>query len=302
MNSRIRTTKPLVIAGLLFLVCARLEGKPWSLVSCDPSGEAGWRDFEHAMRTAKPGSTVYVPFPFPQTDDQVVRDYLDQYWSLARRIVASQPNESQVMAALSAGKVTFQVMRIENWTVTRCRKEQKRDFYNLVRVFEPGVGGTELTRAVINDSGLLVTWNNLPASVPGPVASQSRTLRPAAAVIAELNSALGLAAVDPEYVVTSGSPPLTSCGFTHPCLAFHNAGLSYVLFDDQIFEVSASDRRLAVAKNLGLGIAQAEERLLPSLAPDESLVSLGGPAVAIARQVDPAIVRSKKSAFRPPER
>ncbi|HVT61561.1 MAG TPA: hypothetical protein VHR45_24585 [Thermoanaerobaculia bacterium] len=299
MNTRVQITKPLVIAALLFLVCARLEAKPWSLVSCDPAGEAGWRDFEHAMRTAKPGSTVYVPFPFPQTDDQVVRDYLDQHRSLVKGMAPGnmQPNEPRVMAALSAGKVTFQVMRIENWTVSRCRKEQKRDFYNLVRVFEPGAGGIELTRAVVNESGLLVTWNNLPASVPGPVASQSRTLRPEAAVITELNSVLGLNAVDPQYVVTYGSPPL-ACVFTHPCLAFHHAELSYILFDDQIFELSASDPRLAVHKNLGIG--RAQERLLPSLATGESMLSLGGPVVGIARQVDPSMVRSKKTAFRPP--
>lgn len=298
MNAGARI-KRFVIVALLFLVCARLGAEPWSLASCDPSGENGWQAFEHAMRTAKPGSPVYVPFPFPRTEDETVRDYLHQYWSVVKGMAPGnmQPNEARVMAALSAGKITFQIMRVENWTVTRCREEQKRDFFNLVRVFERG-GRTELTRAVLNDSGLLVTWNNLPADAPGHVASQSRTLRPPAMVVSELSSALGLSAEDPQYVVTFGTSPLT-CIFTHPCLAFHHGGLSYILFDDQIFEISTSGPKLKLGRDVG---TPTEESLLNRLGPDEKLVSLGGPAFTIARRVDPSSVRNRRSAFRHRER
>ncbi len=54
------------------------------------------------------------------------------------------------MADLASGAVTYQVMRMENWSVSRCHRDQKRDFYLLVRAFEPT--GTEVIRAVVNDS------------------------------------------------------------------------------------------------------------------------------------------------------
>ncbi|HEY6321513.1 MAG TPA: hypothetical protein VJA16_08150 [Thermoanaerobaculia bacterium] len=193
------------------------------------------------------------------------------------------------MADLSSGRVTYQVVRIENWTITRCRKEQKRDFYNLVRVFEPD--GIEVTRAVVNDSGLMTTWNNMPADVPGPVASQSRALPPATAAMAQLNSEFGLNGVEPEYVATGGT---IDCLPTHPCLAFHQAGLSYVAFGDEIFEVSAGGARLTLGKEVG---SPAEEATLRLLTPDERLMSLGGKRFTVGRRVDAALIRSKKSAF-----
>src|SRR5580693_294149 len=73
----------------LVAICASraqspLAAEPWSLVGCPPQGEARWRAFEHAVRTAKPGSTVYVPKPYPATPRQVIADYLYQYKSLQR--------------------------------------------------------------------------------------------------------------------------------------------------------------------------------------------------------------------------
>ena len=288
MNARIKVR---ILGAIMLLACARLGAEPWSMISCDPSGEAGWRTFEQAARAAKPGSPLYIPVPFPTTSDQVVRDYLYQYWSLIKGMDAKnwQPNEARVMGDLSSGKVTFQVLRVENWTVSRCHEDQKRDFYNLVRVFEPA--GTEVARAVINDSGLLTTWNNLPAMVPGAVASQSRALPPAATAMAQLNSEFGLDGVDPEYVATFGT---LNCVLTHPCLAFHQSGLSYVAFGNQIFEVSASEPMLTMGKEVG---SPAEEALLKRLAPGERLISLGGKAFTIGRRVSAAMIRTSKSAF-----
>ncbi len=288
MNARIG----IKFFGVLLLVAAaRVGAEPWSLVSCDPAGAPGWQDFESSMRAAKPGSTAYVPVPFPTTSDQVVQDYLYQYWSVIKGIDRKlwQPNEARVQADLAGGKVSYQVLRVENWTVSRCQRDQKRDFYYLVRAFEPG--GTEVTRAVVNDSGLLTTWNNLPASVPGAVASQSRTLSPAMAAMAQLNTQLGINGTDAEYVVTFGT---LSCPLTHPCLAFRQAGLNYLAFGTQLFEISARGKRLKQGKEVG---SPAEEELLQRLTADERLVSLGGDTFTIARRVEPAMVRRKQSAF-----
>ncbi len=287
---RVRAAAVLV-GAMIFTVSPRLEADPWSLVSCDPSGAAGWQAFAQAMRTAKPGSPLYVPVPFPITPAQVVQDFTYQYWKVIEGLTPKnwQPSEARVMADLKGGNITFQVVRVENWTVSKCSPQRKNDYYQLVRVFEPD--GTEVTRAVVNESGLATTWNHLPAAVPGPVASQSRTMPPAATAMAQLNSDLGLAGIDPEYVVTFGS---LECGFTHPCLAFHQSGLSYVAFSDQIFEISSSGPHLRLGKEIG---APAEEALLRSLGPSERLVSLGGKAFTVGRQVTPAMIRSRQSAF-----
>ena len=201
-----------------------------------------------------------------------------------------QPNEARVLADLAGGKATYQVLRVENWTVSRCHQDQKRDFYQLVRVFEPG--GVEVTRAVINDSGLLTTWNNLPASVPGPVASQARTLPPASAAMAQLNGQLGIQGDSPEYVAAGGA---LNCLATHPCLAFRRGGLSYIASGEQIFEVSASGPQLLLGRDVG---APGEAAVLRGLRTGERLVSLGGKRFTIARQVEPTMVRQGLTAFR----
>jgi hypothetical protein len=289
MNTRVQT-KARLLGVMVLLVCAPLAAAPWSLEYCDPAGEPGWQAFEHAMRVATPGSTVYVPVPFPTTTDQVAQDFLYQYWSILKRSSAKNPYEPRVMSDLTSGKVRYEVLRIENWTISRCRADQKRDYYNLLRVFEPD--GTEVTRAVVNDSGLMTTWNNLPASVPGPVASQSRTLPPAAVAMAQINSQLGLNGTDPEYVTAGG---MIDCHLTHPCLAFRQAGLSYIVYNnDQIFEVSAAGPRLTSGKEVN---SRAEEATRRWLTPDERLISLGGKRFTVGRRVDPAVIRSRKSAF-----
>ncbi|HVR10118.1 MAG TPA: hypothetical protein VMW75_18880 [Thermoanaerobaculia bacterium] len=289
MNARVQT-KVQFFGVMVLLACAPLVAAPWSLEYCDPSGEPGWKAFEHSMRVANPGSTVYVPVPFPTTQEQFVQDYLYQYRSILKGLPAGNPYEPRVISDLASGQVRYEVLRIENWTVSRCRADQKRDYYNLLRVFEPD--GTEVTRAVINDSGLMTTWNNLPASVPGPVPSQSRTLPPAAVAMAQLNSELGFNGTDPEYVAAGG---MIDCHLTHPCLAFRQAGFSYIVYSsDQIFEVSAGGPRLTFGKEVG---SRAEEATRRWLAPNERLVSLGGKRFTIGRQVGPAMIRSKKSAF-----
>jgi hypothetical protein len=290
MDKRIRLGAGAVGAFLL-LAAARLQAEPWSLVSCDPVGAPAWQGFEAQMRAAKVGAPLYVPVPFPATSDQVVEDYLYQYRSVIKGMSPKtwQPNEARVQADLAGGKVTYQVLRVENWSVTRCRKEQKRDFYQLVRVFEPG--GVEVARAVINDSGLMTTWINMPAAVPGAVASQSRALPPAAVAMTQLNAQLGIGGVDPEYVTAGGT---LDCILTHPCLAFHQAGLSYIAFGDQLYEVSANGPSHELGKDVA---APGERDLLRSLATGERLISLGGKRFTVGRRVEPAMVRQGRSAF-----
>jgi hypothetical protein len=287
-----------VLGSLLLAVTAACVARPlaassWDLVSCDPSGEPRWRDFENAVRMAKPGSTLYVPKPYPTTDQDVVADYLFQFTALHQKAQDPKnlpPHEDQTLRAIRSGKVSYQVMRVENWTGMRCGWQHKRDFYHLVRAFGSGI---EITRALIADSGHLVTWMNLPASVPGPVEPSARVLTAATAAAEQINREFGIEGVDPEYVTTYGT---IDCDFVFPCLAFHEHGLSYVVYRHEIFEVSPKGPKLMGGKDVGT--LAANEKLLPTLNADERLISLGGRAWSVARKASAAQIRHGLSSFR----
>ena len=72
-----RFIQVLLLVGITESVCA--SAQPWSLVDCGPEGGRGWSQFEKAVRTATPGSTVYTPKPYPQSDRDVVEDFLYHY-------------------------------------------------------------------------------------------------------------------------------------------------------------------------------------------------------------------------------
>jgi hypothetical protein len=243
---------------------------------------------------AKPGSTLYVPKPYPTTDQEVVADYRFQFIALHQKAQDPKnlpPHEDQALRAIRSGKVSYQVMRVENWTGMRCGWNHKRDFYHLVRAFETG-GGIEITRALIADSGHLVTWMNLPASVPGPVEPSARALTAATAAAERINREFGIEGVDPEYVTTYGT---IDCDFVFPCLAFHEHGLSYVVYRHEIFEVSQRGPKLMGGKDVGT--LAANEKLLPTLNADERLISLGGRTWSVARKASAAQIRHGLSNF-----
>jgi hypothetical protein len=120
-------------------------------------------------------------------------------------------------------RVSFRVIRFENWTPRRCGWQHKQDFYYMVRAFDVA-GGLEITRAVLDNTGLLATWMNMPASVPGQVEPSARLLPSAATATQQINRELGIQGEDPQYVTTYGT---IDCVFAFPCLAFRQNGLPY---------------------------------------------------------------------------
>lgn len=279
------------LAGLFLSTFALSAARPlaaesWSLVGCPPQGEARWQAFEHAVRTAKPGSRVYVPKPYPVTPRQVIADYLYQYKSLHRdqRDPKKLPaNEAPVLEGIMNSTVTYEVLRVENWTTMRCGTEKRRDFYYLVRVFDVA-SGTELSRAVIDHSGLFFMLSNMREDqrVEPADRQQARLPQPEEA-FSQLRARLNVQGESPQYVATYGS---IDCDFASPCLAFRHAGRSYVLYKEEIFEVPASGKRLTNGKDVGT--PETNAAVLAKLAPDERLISLGGPAWTIARKANPA--------------
>lgn len=276
-----------VLFGILLVstLAPASAAEPWSLVGCPPEGEARWQAFEHAVRTAKPGSTVYVPKPYPETPRQVIADYLYQYKSLhrERRGASGLPaNEAPVVDGIMNQTVTFQVLRVANWTSMRCGTEKRRDFYYLVRVFDVA-SGVELTRAVIDQSGLFFMFSNLPEDKRAePAEAQLRRLPEPAEAMARASARFKIQGRSPQYVTTYGT---IDCDFADPCLAFQHGGSSYILSNDALFEVSAGGPKLTAGKDVG--DPEKNAAILRSLDPASRLVSLGGPAWTIARQVDP---------------
>jgi hypothetical protein len=284
----------IVILGFL-LSQGKLAASPWSLMSCDPSGAPQWRAFEQEVRAAKPGSPLYVPNPYPANDQQVIADFLAEYRSLHREtkdLKYLPAHEDRVLAGVKTDRTSYKVMRIENWTQLRCGKRHKQDYYYLVQVFE-GASNVEITRAVLDFSGLMVTMMNMPASVPGPVDPLSRILPPPAKAMAQVDAELGIQGTDPEYVATFGT---IYCNFAFPCLAFHENGLSYVTYHHELFEVSAQGTKLLRGKDVAT--PEANQRALSNLTADERLISLGGDVWTVARKASPAQIRHGVSGFR----
>ncbi len=284
-----------IIAAVFLLWPGKLAAVPWDLMSCDPSGEAQWRAFEQEVRTAKPGSTIYVPKPYPTSDQEVVADFLATYRSLHREkkdLKHLPAHEDRVLAGIQNDRVSYKVMRIENWTQLRCGKRHKQDFYYLIRVLEVA-SGVEITRAVLDYSGLMVTMMNMPATVPGPVEPLSRRLPPPATAMAQVDEELGLQGTDPEYVATFGT---IYCNFAFPCLAFHQNGLSYVVYRHELFEISSNGPKLLRGKDVAT--PESNERTLSTLTADERLISLGGEVWTVARKASPVQVRHGVSGFR----
>jgi hypothetical protein len=294
-TSHRRALLPVVLLALLCLA-GGAAATPWSLTSCDPAGEPRWHAFEQEVRTARPGSTLYVPKPYPKTDVQVVADYLAQYRSLHFETKASNQlpaNEGRLIDGIRNQTLTYQVMRMENWTQMRCGNQHKQDHYNVIRVFD-AASGVEISRAVAEESGLLVTWMNLPTTAPGPaVEPLARDLPTPDAAMAQVNTEFGLQGADPEWVATWGTLP---CSFIFPCLAFHQNGLSYLFSHHEVFEVSVNGPELISGRDVGTSVTN--EKLLPTLTSDERLVSLGGPAWTIARKASPEQIRRGISNFR----
>jgi hypothetical protein len=287
---------------LTFVLCSALALLPqsplaayWNLMSCDPAGEHRWRQFEQEVRASKPGSTLYAPKPYPTNEAEVIADFLYRFKEMHQDKPGhfgstTLPNDEKVTPAILGGRASYHVTRVENWTQLRCGWQHKQDFYFLVQVVEIA-SGKELTRAVIDYSGLFIGMMNL--TVVGNVEPSAKRLLPIpAAAMDEVNREFGIQGTDPEYVTTWGT---INCDMMFPCLAFHQNGLSYVLYHHGPFEVSPKGPKLR--QGVEVGTAEKAHATLATLAADERLISLGGPLWTVARKASTTQIRHGLSNF-----
>ncbi len=188
------------------------------------------------------------------------------------------PRERPIYSALQASTLRMEILKVENWDLSRCTGNHPHPYYNLVRFFDPATG-LEIARGEQFDSGLMASYRHV---------SSTEAALPALSDLATyLRTRLGrtLPVEQPQYVMMSGLP---FCGESHPCVAFKSQGQIYVLDDGVIlYRLDPAAPRISIRDRMQ---QQAREgtRTLGDLDFDTPAVTLGfewGTARRIAGEV-----------------
>jgi hypothetical protein len=276
----------LSLAISLFAAMAlRSMADPWVIVGgeCRPEDQPKYDHFEQAVRTAAPGSTVYVPKPYPTTDRQVIQDFLYQYKSLHRERADPKrlpKGELPLLNGILNSTITFTVQRAADWTSGRCGREERSDFFYLLRIFD-AASGAEISRVTLRASGLWSSKSNYFSGAPFlPLADAELEMR-------EVAAAYNIQGDAPQYIVSLGS---IYCPWSAPCLAFRHGSDAYIFRDDPVFgnalfKIVGDEPRFVLRP--GEDLQSARQRVIPPLRTDgtERLFYLGGTTWTIARKV-----------------
>jgi hypothetical protein len=267
--------------SLLFAGSVRSMAAPWNPgEGCSPEDQLKYAQFEQAVRTASPGSTVYVPKPYPTTDPQVIQDFLYQYKSLHREKADPKrlpQGELALLNGIRDSTVTFILERVADWTPGHCGKEQKNDFLYLIRVFD-AASGAEISRVTLRTSGLWSSKSNASSSAP------FAPLPPPEVATRQVAAAYGIQGEDPQHFVSLGS---IYCPWSAPCLAFRQGKDTYVFHRaDGLFRIAGTEPRFVLKPGEPIEAAHQEGILLALRADGtERLFHLGGTTWTIARKV-----------------
>ena len=274
--------KKLLTSSAAVLFVAAQVGA-WPVLECGSGLEAGWAAYERSVRTAKPGTSLYLPKPFPKTRDEVVEDYLYQYRSIWSDTPAGQLplDERSVFQAIQQNTARFVVLSVENWTTMRCNRQQRDASYHLIRIF--GASGTELARTTLAESGfIVVTSNSTEEERSRPVAEQTSRIMKLDEALATVKAKFKVLGSGGQYVATFGT---LRCRPFSPCVAFKDGADSYILTPGgELFRLRGNGRRLSLTKELKT--PEGKSVVLQSLGPTERLVSLGGATFGIAQAVE----------------
>jgi hypothetical protein len=274
----------LILAFSWLMIAASSWAASWTIgADCRPEDQAKYDQFEQAVRAARPGSTVYVPRPYPASDRQVIVDFLYQYksWHWERADPKGLPRgEARVLSGILESTVSFQVTRLENWDATRCGSEQRSDFYYLLRIFDVA-SGEELSRVTLHPSGLWAAKGNSSKgfsflSLPDPDMVLREEITPSFDVAAERGSA--------QYVEHLGA---LVCGWTAPCLAFRQGRDAFVyvrspLLPRKLFKIAGDEPRYVLQPG------DVQRGRLGAIPPERltgPLFHLGGNFWTVAREV-----------------
>jgi hypothetical protein len=252
-------------------------------VECPPEVVATWALPDQFLRDAKPGSPLYLPKPFPKSREEVLADYVYEF----QRLLKDTPAESLpkgaagVLEGLRTKTLRYDVLRIVNWSPTRCGRERRLDAYHLIRVLD-GRSGREITRSVLEENGRLgVISSTMDDERGDSLQRQATRLRPPEEEMRSVAARFKIRGEAPQYVTTFGT---LRCPNVSPCLAFRSGGHVYLAsYGGELFEVEPNGRRLEMGKDIGSPEKNAP--ILQAIGPEGRLVSLGGKVFATARKV-----------------
>lgn len=185
------------------------------------SPAVAWPRYAQTVRRAKPGEGRYVPHPYPRTEDQVIADFRFAYFERLFEDISEAPDEEKsIYRGLAAGTLDLEVVRVENWTTTRCILERPVPFYHVVTVL--GENGRPLSRAALHASGILSSYSRLSPTHP----TELLLLEDLSETLAR-RYGLEIAVDAPQYVALGGMP--NDCGALSPCIAFKSRGRTFIL-------------------------------------------------------------------------
>lgn len=201
--------------------------------------DKAWADYREAVQKAQPGSPLYAPHPYPRNDQQVIDNFRYAYFERLFRGVAPEklpPKERPIYNALTANALRVEIIKVENWDLSRCTADRPHPYYNLLRFFDSATGA-EIARSEQYDSGLMASYRHI---------SSKESLPALADLSALLRTRFGrtLPIEQSQYVMMAGLP---SCGERHPCIAFKSQGQIYLVDDGNLlYQVDAAAPRISV--------------------------------------------------------
>lgn len=250
-------------------------------VLCNAAALSAREHFESQLRTAQPGSTLYIPKPFPINSSEIQEDLVPQVEVfLKNRVPYIASGQQQVREAIDLRTLQIGVVREANWHTARCSQSRSREWIYLLRLFDTA-RGIEIARAIMEENGLLNAIA-YPQDRTNPIWSRPISTLPEAE--SALNRAVGRV-FDLQYISSYGS---LGCPDLMPCVAGRIAGRDgyAVLAPRGIYTFDAASRRIDRRPS---GTSRAEilaglNRVHP-MAPNEATTSDGGDVDIVATKV-----------------
>lgn len=275
--------RQLIIFCLLALFTDTISEAAWVPTDCnDKQGELdrfhrdfgrnnigkSWSDYREAVRKATPESPLYAPHPYPRNDQDVIDNFRYAYFNrlFGRTSLEKLPSsEAPVYKALNANALRAEVLKVENWDLSRCTSDHPHPYYNLVRLFDPATGA-EIARSEQFDTGLMASYRH--------VSSKEEPLPALGALSTLLHTRFGraLSIEQPQYVMLAGLP---SCGENHPCVAFKSQGEVYLLADGKLlYQLDLTAPRVSIQNRMQQQ-ARAGLQTLGTAELDRPMITLG---------------------------
>ncbi len=204
-----------------------------------PDLETVRQEYQDKVRSAKPGSPLYIPHPFPRTLTEMVSNFKYAYFE---RLFSGIPleklpeRERTIFKALKEDRLRVEAVRVEDWTLSRCSKMVPTPYFFLLRFFDPE-NGQEVARSTQNFAGIMGMYRQEGKPLELPALSSVASI---------LRTRFGreMRTEQAQYVRVSGLP---YCDDHSPCIAFKSEARIYLLDAGKLlYEVAPDAPRKSV--------------------------------------------------------